>query len=195
MDYLEPVKRGRRARVTKDEYEAVLLKYKDKLVRNDKLVPRTNNVWEDIAAELGGRVKSNTVFSVTTSNRYGLLNMVYGREIEEDSLDVDSEIAFDADSDQSFHSDLQKQIFFTMTFGKSEFQELIRETSYVVKRGKKKMLRTYTILQQNKWAEVMAKKVYDEVKLEHGFHFKKHYVFRDTTGGSCIGEYPRELSC
>lgn len=187
MDPSGPLKRGRPAFVTSVEYVNAILKYKEKVVQNNKVVPRSDPVWSNIALELGGRVKSSSAYAIAKSDRYGVLGKLCDKELNEDG-DVSVDISSD-DEVLSNKRSSDEEINFTVTFEKSEFQKLISRRTNIVQKSTNKYFRTYTILQQHKWTEVMAKKVYDEIKLQHGFHFKKHYIFRDETSGSCVGKY------
>lgn len=190
MDNLPPEwrKPGRRARVSPDEYIDVVLKFKDKLVRGSQVVPASNSVWFEISSELNGRVKGETIHSLTVSNRHGLLNKLFNRPQIDECIDAPShsELEFD-ESNTTLETSLPKSTAFTITFSKSEFEELVTETSSIVKYGNKQRIRKYTILKQKKWTEILAQKIFNETGLEHGFHFKTHYIFRDATGGSCKG--------
>lgn len=90
---------------------------------------------------------------------------------------TDSHSNSDNSQGSSDHHDIVKLVF----------DQLITESSSVVKRGNMVRVRKYTILKQNQSTEVLAKKLYEATELEHGFHFKNHYIFRDSSSGSCTG--------
>ncbi|XP_017478563.1 PREDICTED: uncharacterized protein LOC108368254 [Rhagoletis zephyria] len=179
-------KRGRRAEICADEYVESVLKFKDRLIEGHKIVPASNSVWQDIANLFNNKVKSASIHALTVSNRYGLLDKLLGRKIFETVSNDESTNEICDDSNRDLDTTLPKKLFFTLTLGKTEFKELLSETSYyITSNGKKRKLRKYTILQQEKWSEILAKKMYDECRLQHVFNFKTHYIYRDATGGSC----------
>lgn len=179
---------GKRPRVTPTEYEHVIIKYKNDILRNNCVVPSTHKVWHTISAELNEKVKPTTVHSMTVSNRHGLLDTLLGRKKENDSLNTISHTSIDFDdTGSSSLNESNVKLMFTVTFGRTEFADMITETTSVIKGRKKNRVRKYTVLKPNMWTEVMAQKIYNEAKLDHGFNFKSHYIFRDATGGNCKG--------
>lgn len=182
-------KRGRRALVIAEDYIRVVLEHKDRIVHNGKIVPATHSVWKDASLSLEGRVKANTLYTSTVSNRYNLLALLglcEGAALDDNSCDSSHDHDISS-STEDIGSLIQ------ITFSKAEFDELVTETISAVKKDNKTYLRKYTVLKQDKWTEVIAKKLYEKDKLRHGFHFKKHYIFRDGSGGSCEGNVLHSL--
>lgn len=142
-------KSGRRARGTPEEYVAMITKYKDTIVWEQKVVPASCKIWSEIAADdLNGRVKGDSVNSLTVSNRHGLLDVLFDRPSDKlETSAIDSSLEFDDSFNTTIDSinSTEKCVKFTITFGKPEFQDLITETSSIVKDEKKSRQRKYTV--------------------------------------------------
>lgn len=179
-------KPGRHARVSPEEYVSVIKTFKERIVWGQKIVPATNTVWCEISKHLNDRVKAESIHSLTVNNRHGLLDILLERSAETQA--ADSSLELDDSVNKSSESK-KDEIDFTISFGKAEFDEIIRESSSVVKNGAKTRIRKYTVLKPKKWTEMMAQKFFQECGLTHGFNFKSHYLYRNATGGSCKGKY------
>lgn len=189
MNFYQQRHPGRPGAVNPCEYIRAVLKHTDKIVlQNNKIAPLSNSVWRDVAMELEGKVKPASIYSLTVCNRYNMMDRLLGRATSKQESDVSSVSPRCSDTEGSNTSSSSKSRSFHVTFEKKEFNELVTETSSIVKHGNKSRVRKYTILQPKKWTEVMAKKVYDETKMMHGFHFKTHYMHRNGLEGSCKGE-------
>lgn len=182
--------RGRRACVERQQLVNAVLRYKDELLdcKRNAIVSECHSVWNDISKELLNKISFRSIYSYVTNNRYDLRNIVIG--IPDANLRGNiNDIATESVDGSDISDDEEKCFVFMMSFPKTEFDNLIVQTA---RRHKDKngnfAMRIVNILQPNKWTELMAKKIYDDFRLSHGYHFKVNYVNNDRESGGFTGK-------
>lgn len=157
-----------------------VLKHKDRIICNNEenwIVKEANSVWESINKNLGYKIKPGTVYSYIANNRFDLKTLLLGENPTVKSNNDTATTASDLDSDEENKSDF----IFTLTFGKAEFDALIIQASinYKDEKGKNRN-RIINVLKPGEWTEIIAKKIYHDFRLTHGYHFKNNYVNIDS---------------
>lgn len=168
-----------------------ILKYKDQVVYksesgDDALVSETNSVWMLISKELDNKIKPASIYSYVVNDRFGVRKLLV-HEIS-NGKSSDSENPDSERSESSFNSKNKSNIIFSLTFRKTEFEDLIMETTrqYKDKKGVSRT-RIVNILHPKKWTEIMARKIYDDFRLHHGYHFESSYLSKDKGSGRFTG--------
>ncbi|KAG5868069.1 hypothetical protein JTB14_020742 [Gonioctena quinquepunctata] len=157
---------GRPASINNDQIVNAILKQKNKVIVDNSIVSKTNIIWITISEDLGNKIKPSSLHSYVTNDRYSLRKILLGLN-DNDISKVSTDDTLNSSS--SFLEPVENSNFvFTLTFGKSEFEELLIETSrqYRDRKGNKRM-RIVNILQPQIWTEIMSKKIYDEFRIPH----------------------------
>ena len=179
--------KGKPPRVSPAEYKEVCLNHKNEIWLENKVAPSTNEIWNVIERELGHRVKSVSIYSMVVNNRHGLFELITGKKLSKGNESL-SDLSGLFDESNSSSSSQAETEGLTITFSTSEFDALITTITRPIKHHGNVRMREYTILDPMKWTSVCAKKLYDAFSFTHAFSFKKHYIFRDSSGGNLKGK-------
>ncbi|KAG5860832.1 hypothetical protein JTB14_019385 [Gonioctena quinquepunctata] len=177
---------GRPASIINDQIVYAILEQKNKVIVDNSIVSKTNIIWITISEDPGNKIRPSSLHSYVTNNRYSLRKILLGLN-DDDISKVSTNDTLNSSS--SFLEPVENFNFvFTLTFGKSEFEELLIETSrqYRDRKGNKRM-RIVNILQLQKWTEITSKKIYDEFRIPHGYHFVTNYINKDKNSGCFTG--------
>lgn len=188
---MENIKRGKPPSVIADIILATILQYKNRVLIDNKIVSKTNIVWEEIASALDNKIKASSLYSKTVNNRHSIREKLFGIKYQPFTSPADFNKSIDTTLNstvESVDAEGSKVFAFNITIEKIEFSQLLTETSYFLKNKNKCRVRKYTILQPKKWTELISKKIYDETRKKHGFHFKNHYIKRHSMTGTCSGK-------
>lgn len=179
--------RGRPPTVGREVLISSVLKFKEKIISNESesgVISENSPVWQDISVELGNKIKPTTLHSYVVNNKLNLRTLLLGAEkLKNTQIQSDDEIKIKSDARKT-------QSHFVLTFAKSEFSDLIIQTSRPYKdKNKIDRIRTVQILQPKKWTEKVAKKIYDDFRLPHGYHFKGSYINQENGSGGFTGHH------
>lgn len=183
--------RGRPPIVDSQLLIETVLKYKDKIIVESErklIVPEKTPVWSLISDELEGKVKPNSLYSYVVNNKYNLRSLLLGEPVFVNSPSIHNSTNCTISDDS--YSEEMSNVVFTLTFGKSEFDDLIVETNKKYKDKKRNpRIKTINILQPGKWTELMSKRIYDEFHLSHAYQFDSNYINSDRKSGGFKGNY------
>lgn len=184
---------GKRPLVPRDTLVETILQHKNELVFNNEIARATAEIWEVIEAELGNKIKATSLHSMCVGNRYNLkslltdiasLDIEHEKEVSLNDSKLSSEL-----SPEMFFESKRNSLNFILSIKTSKFESLLTERVCARKTKKGKMgERRITIFQPSKWTQIVAKKIFDDYRLNHGFHFKNHYLTRKADFGIFKGE-------
>lgn len=180
--------RGRPSIVDPQLLIETVLKYKEKIIVESEeklIISEKAPVWSLISEDLERKIKPNSLYSYVVNNKFNLRSLLLG-ETEPESINSPSTTSTISDDDT--FSEKKCNLVFTLTLGKSEFDDLIVETNkkYKDKKGNPR-IRSINILKPGKWTELMSKKIYDEFRLTHAFQFDSNYINNDRKSGGFKG--------
>ncbi|CAH1183973.1 unnamed protein product [Phaedon cochleariae] len=184
MEKLVP---GKRPLVPRNILVETILKHKHELVFNNEIARATAAVWKVIEAGLDNKIKATSLHSMCVGNRYHLKSLL----TDTATLDADQEYEVSLNECESSESNrnsmrnsLGNSFNFILSIKTSKFESLLTERVYARKTMKGKIgERRITIFQPSKWTEIVSKKIYDDYRLNHGYHFKNHYLTRQADYG------------
>lgn len=175
--------RGRPSNIDPTKLIEIVSNNKNKIIVQDVnglsvFVPQKNSVWSEICNELDQQIKPATLYSYIVNNRFNLKSIISG----------DKDIEFSSGTNESsevnvIKDDLDNEINFILSLKKTEFLKMILETKreYRDRKGIRRT-RTVNILHPKKWTEIVTKRIFDEYRLPHGYHFTTSYLSRDNSG-------------
>ncbi|XP_017473398.1 PREDICTED: uncharacterized protein LOC108364292 [Rhagoletis zephyria] len=169
--------RGRPANIDRQLIIECVLKHKNEIIVNRKhnsIVTKTHPVWKTLSTELLGRIAARTLYSYVANDTFSLKKLLFGTDyVARELLNTSSE------SEQSTSAN-ELDLRSIITFSESEFNELISQTlRQTADKKRKRIFRVVNILKPHIWTEIVSKKIYDEHRLLHGYHFKSRYVNRN----------------
>lgn len=179
--------RGRPPTVETSELVDAVLKHKDEIVlpNGTEFVSGKHDIWTLISEELLCKVKGNSLYSYVVNDRFNLKKLLLGIE-KPHAIKECHDTTSETNEEDSL--DEKSNFIFQLSFGQQEFASLIIESAKKYKdKSNKTRIRTVNILKPGEWAELISKKIYDDFKLCHGYHFKNHYINSDKTSGSFEG--------
>lgn len=180
--------RGRPPSVESKTVVQAILNHKNDILpdkEGNAIVVESNPVWSTIAQELLNQIKPSSLYSYVVNNTFHLRDLLFG--LDENSCNVMQKSTSSIKMDHSVPR-TKTDLGFILTFSKNEFDDLIMETQRQArdKNGKSKF-RIVNILKPQKWTELISKKIYDEYRLSHGYHFENSHISRDKTSGGFTG--------
>lgn len=185
------VVRGKPPVISRDLLVEIILKYKNEIVFENQIARATANIWKTIEEEIDHKIKATSLHSMCVGNRYGLKSLLTNipTNMLTDLETIEEEMGRSDDSVSSHETDKHIFLNFILTMKTTKFDSLLTERVYSTKtkNGKKKHRRV-TIFQPKKWTEIVSKKMFDDYRLHHGFHFKNHYLTRRADYGVFQGE-------
>lgn len=184
--------RGRKKCVPSDLLTKIILQYKDKIIINNKVVPKSSIIWQEIADQLSnsGQVKASSLYTFVTCDRYNLhklLNIKSSKtdlcrinyKNKNDSQKSDSSESFDILHNNTFNRSSDR--IFVIALSKREFESLLETKIY-----KKRIC---TRFKSKEWADVLAQKIWNETRIQCGINFKNHYLTQNADYGHINGKY------
>lgn len=181
--------RGRPPSVDSELIIKTVLKYKNEIIyksSENAIQPEKDRIWSIISEELSNRIKPSSMYSYITNNRFNLKNLLFDKNVGNDDSTISAD---DNNISSSSVSEENGNIVFMLTMRKVELDELVIETirKCKTKRGKAGM-RVVNVLHPQKWTEIISKKIYDDFRMPHGYHFKSNYINQDKETGSFSGK-------
>lgn len=156
-----------------------ILNHRDEIVNSESesgLVTEKHAVWQAISKILDNKIKPSSLYAYVVKNKYDLKTLIVGKPVSENPSEYAASNSSISDSSDDFN--------FVLTFAKSEFSGLVLQSvrQYTDKNNFKRS-RYVNIMHPQKWTEVVSKKIFNEFRLPHGYHFKTSYLEQDCSGG------------
>lgn len=179
--------RGRPPAVDSQIIIDAIIQHKDEVISkpNNVIVSERHPVWTNISQKLLNKIKPASLYSYVANDRFNLKKLLLGiSDVNNKSIESVNPL----DSSSSSISADKSNFIFILTFGKAEFENLIIETSrkYRDKKGIER-IRIVNVLHPQKWTEIMFKKIYDDFRLLHGYHFEKNHINQNKDSGGFSG--------
>jgi len=193
---MNPV-RGRPGKVDASLIKKAILKYKDVIIHNNKIVSKTHDIWNVIAQELQNKVTNNNLYVFTMCNRYGIKKEIFNESVSCDVKSVsasenllsDNSMWNEKSANYSLDSTCDEK-YFIISLLREDFRNLLIDKIYKrrVKKKGKMYYRLRKILQPGKWQELITNKFWDATHMKCGFQFKNHYISADAKSGVINGK-------
>lgn len=196
---MNPV-RGRPGKINLEKMKEAIIKYKDILNNNNKIISKTHDVWKLIAQDLGNKVTTNNLYVFTMCNRHNIKNLILNKTLCNDksaneSALSDSLISNEKSICSSADDDTTEKVF-VISLLREEYINLLTEKVY--KRQTNKNGKTYyrlrKVLQPGKWQELITDKFWEATHMKCGFRFKNHYISADAMSGLINGKIIMNLT-
>lgn len=188
-----PPVRGRPGNVPPEKMKEAILQYKDIVKNDNKIVPKTHDIWRTIAQDLSNKVTTNNLYLFTIGNRYNVKDIIFNKVCKDVSAnestlsDINcSDTSINVSSDGSITEN-----FYVISLLREEFTNLLTEKVYKrqIKNKKKTYYRLRTVLQPGKWQKVITNKFWEATRMKCGFQFKNHYISADARSGIINGKF------
>ena len=184
--------RGRPGKVDPLKIKKTILKYKNIINNNNKIISKTHDVWKVIAQELENKVTTNNLY-VFTMCRYGVKNEILNKDAckcisASESLLNDSfswdEGSINCSSDANKYD--KKHIVISLL--REDFTNLLIEKVYKRQIKGKTFYRLRKVLQPGKWQELITNKFWEATHMKCAFQFKNHSISTDAKTGVINGK-------
>lgn len=183
--------RGRKRKYCNKQLAELILLYKDKIWK-DGAVVKSSPIYERICRELNNTLKPNSVYSMITNNRDGLLDVVKEKTNSVDCSAISDNLNSTSGSSDSTGSDvLNKQsFFFDIEILKDEFESMTHIVEYPHStREATERKRKYKKFRPGVWQPYFNKKIYNHTRLPCGFNYNNQHLTLTGNEGSFQGTY------
>lgn len=180
------MRKGRKGNVPSDIIVNTILKYKNDILINHKIVSKSTSIWEKISKELSnyGQIKASLLYTFVVCDRNNLHALLEINFCEKKDLCNKNKNESSIQSlDTSFNDVINTNNgeMFTITLTKKEYQSLLDTKVY----GKRICIR----FKSGEWEDVIAQKIWNETRIQCGINFKGHYLTQNADYGSIDGEH------
>lgn len=143
--------RGRPGKISPLLIKKTILKYKDVITQQNKIVSKTHEIWNVIAKELENKVTNNNLYVFTMCNRYAIKEEIFNKEWRNDeivsvnlSLLSDSSSEWNENSENCSDSTYNEKLFI-INLLREDFKNLLTEKVYK-RRGNKQGKKSFHFL-------------------------------------------------
>lgn len=179
--------RGRKRSVSMDVLVNTILKYKNDMLIDDKIVSKTGAIWQNISEELSehGHIKATSLYTFVVSDKYnlrqllGIKSKIASCNKKNESIQLNDTSLNDTSFNDSVNTD-NKRIF-TISLRQREYQSLLVTKVY--------KNRVCVRFKDGEWEDIIAQKIWNETRIQCGINFKGHYLTQNADYGHIDGKY------
>ncbi|KAG5861870.1 hypothetical protein JTB14_024752 [Gonioctena quinquepunctata] len=190
------VLRGRPPKCDRERFITTVMNFKNNIVFDEKIVPRSNKVWKDIAISLNNDLTISSLYSMVSVNQYGILEKLGCRketlptEYEIDSFSENVSYSQNASKDtidDSMNCSVGKMEF-DMFISGPDFDAITTTTIYKCSQRKwNQKYKKWRVFKKGQWEDYMSKLIWHSARLSCGFNFRNHYVNLSRNAGRFDG--------
>lgn len=183
------MERGRKGNVPSEIIVDTIVKYKNDIVIDGKVLSKSAQLWQQISEELSkdGQIKASSLYTFVTCDRYNLRKLLdipsaqNSRNIYKNENIESTDISLHNYVNEHNNSVNEDNSIFTISLTQREYQSLLDTKVY--------KNRVCVRFKSGEWEDVIAEKIWNKTRIQCGINFKSHYLTKNADYGNIVGKY------